>query len=101
MTFAEAALIAVPPEFWVKDDTPERQIPRRRAGEAARQIWQRVKRQQKAAAAKAAARPSIQTTPFPLPRQVQSVPPLPHFEPPVEPEPFEFRTLGRPQRKKE
>ena len=62
VTFAEAGLIAVPPEFWVKDDTPERQIPRRRAGEAARQIWQRVKRQQKAAA-RAAVRPPIQTTP--------------------------------------
>jgi hypothetical protein len=99
VTFAEAGLIEVSPEFWAKDDTPERQTARRRAGEASRQIWQRVKRQQKAAA-KAAARPSIQTVP--LPRQVQSEPPSPpRFDPPAEPEPFEFRTLGRPQRKKE
>jgi hypothetical protein len=101
VTFAEAGLIEVPPEFWAKDDTPERQSARRRAGEASRQIWQRVKRQQKAAE-KAAARPPIQPAPVALPRPVQSAPlPPPQFEPPAEPEPFEFRTLGRPQRKGE
>ena len=43
--FAEEGLIAVPPEFWHEDDTPERRLARKRAGEAARQVWQRVKRQ--------------------------------------------------------
>ena len=42
--FAQEGLIAVPPEFWHEDDTPERRLARKRAGEAARQIWQRVKR---------------------------------------------------------
>lgn len=42
--FAEEGLIAVPPEFWHEDDTPERRLARKRAGQAARQIWQRVKR---------------------------------------------------------
>jgi hypothetical protein len=43
-----------------------------------------VKRQQKAAA-KAAARPPMQTTPVPLPRQAQSAPPSPlRFDPPTE-----------------
>ena len=42
--FAEEGLIAVPPAFWTKGDTPERRLARKRAGEAARQVWQRVKR---------------------------------------------------------
>jgi hypothetical protein len=42
--FAEEGLIAVPAEFWHEDDTPERRLARKRAGEAARQVWQRVKR---------------------------------------------------------
>lgn len=42
--FAEEGLIAVPPGFWHEDDTPERRLARKRAGEAARQVWQRVKR---------------------------------------------------------
>jgi hypothetical protein len=97
VTFAEAGLIEVPPEFWAKDDTPERQAARRRAGEASRQIWQRVKRQEKAAA-----RPPIQPAPVALHRPVQSAPrPPPRFERPAEPEPSEFRTLGRAQRKRE
>ena len=41
--FAEEGLILVPPAFWHEDDTPERRLARKRAGEAARQVWQRVK----------------------------------------------------------
>jgi hypothetical protein len=41
--FAEEELIVVPPAFWHEDDTPERRLARKRAGEAARQVWQRVK----------------------------------------------------------
>lgn len=41
--FAEEGLIVVPPTFWHEDDTPERRLARKRAGEAARQVWQRVK----------------------------------------------------------
>jgi hypothetical protein len=42
--FAEEGLIAVPSAFWAKSDTPERRLARKRAREAARQVWQRVKR---------------------------------------------------------
>ena len=42
--FAEEGLISVPSAFWAKSDTPERRLARKRAGEAARQVWQRVKR---------------------------------------------------------
>jgi len=42
--FAEEGLISVPHAFWGKDDTPERRLVRKRAGEAARHVWQRVKR---------------------------------------------------------
>src|SRR5690348_16025771 len=42
--FAEEGLIAVPPAFWGKGDSPARRVARKRAGEAARQVWQRVKR---------------------------------------------------------
>jgi len=42
--FAEEGLISVPPAFWAKSDTRERRLARKRAGEAARQVWQRVKR---------------------------------------------------------
>lgn len=42
--FAEEGLISVPPAFWGKGDTAERRLARKRAGEAARQVWQRVKR---------------------------------------------------------
>ena len=42
--FAEAGLIRVNPAFWDKEDTPARQKERRRAAEAAKQVWQRVKR---------------------------------------------------------
>jgi len=42
--FAEEGLISVPTTFWGKADSPERKLARKRAGEAARQVWQRVKR---------------------------------------------------------
>jgi hypothetical protein len=42
--FAEEGLISVPSAFWAKSDTRERRLARKRAGEAARQVWQRVKR---------------------------------------------------------
>jgi len=42
--FAEEGLITVPPEFWRKDDSPERQLARKRAGETARHAWLRLKR---------------------------------------------------------
>ena len=42
--FAEEGLITVPPAFWQKTDTAERRLARRRAAQAARQVWQRVKR---------------------------------------------------------
>ena len=41
--FAEEGLISVPPAFWGDVDTPERSLARKRAGEAARQVWHRVK----------------------------------------------------------
>jgi hypothetical protein len=41
--FAEEELIVVPPAFWHEEDTPDRRLARKRAGEAARQVWQRVK----------------------------------------------------------
>lgn len=53
--FAEEGLIAVPPEFWHEDDTQERRLARKRAGEAARQVWQRVKRRPMKAGAPASA----------------------------------------------
>ena len=42
--FAEAELIRVNPVFWGKADTPARRKERKRAAEAAKQVWQRVKR---------------------------------------------------------
>ena len=42
--FAEEGLITVPKAFWDKRDTPERRLARKRAAEAARQVWLRVKR---------------------------------------------------------
>ena len=45
--FAEEGLIVVPPAFWHEDDTPERRLARKRAGEAARQVWQRVKQRRR------------------------------------------------------
>ena len=99
--FAEEGLIEVPAEFWSDEDTPEKQLARRRAAQAARQIWQRVKRQQKAAA-KSAPPPLVQTTPAvqscfgtPAPRTP------PTREPAAEPAPFVLQTLKRPSRKKE
>jgi hypothetical protein len=41
--FAEEGLISVPAAFWHKTDTPERRLARKRAAEAARQVWHRVK----------------------------------------------------------
>jgi hypothetical protein len=41
--FAEEGLITVPSAFWDEDDTPERRLARKRAAEAARQVWHRVK----------------------------------------------------------
>jgi hypothetical protein len=41
--FAEEGLISVPPAFWGAVDNPECRRVRKRAGEAARQVWQRVK----------------------------------------------------------
>ena len=55
--FAEEGLIVVPPGFWHEDDTPERRLARKRAGEAARQVWQRVK--QRPARAGAATPPAL------------------------------------------
>ena len=51
--FAEEELIVVPPAFWHEEDTPERSLARKRAGEAARQVWQRVKRRPPARAGSA------------------------------------------------
>ncbi len=59
--FAEEGLISVPSTFWEKTNTPERALARKRAGEAARQIWQRVKRRP-AKASKAASRPPLRPT---------------------------------------
>src|SRR5690349_14303565 len=42
--FAEADLIRVNSEFWDEEKTPARQRERKRAAEAAKQVWQRVKR---------------------------------------------------------
>ena len=42
--FAEERLISVPPEFWDDHDTPARQLARKRAAQAVRQVWYRVKR---------------------------------------------------------
>jgi hypothetical protein len=42
--FAKARLISVPAEFWDEEDTPARQLARKRAAEAVRQVWYRVKR---------------------------------------------------------
>lgn len=55
--FAEEGLIVVPPAFWHEADTPERRLARKRAGEAARQVWQRVK--QRPARAGAATAPAL------------------------------------------
>jgi hypothetical protein len=44
LKFAEEGLIVVPATFWAAEDTQERRLARKRAGEAARQVWQRVKR---------------------------------------------------------
>jgi hypothetical protein len=99
--FAEEGLIEVPAEFWSDEDTPEKQLARRRAAEAARQIWQRVKRQQKAAA-KPASLPLVQTTPA-VPSRFGTPAPRtpPTREPAAEPAPFVLQTLKRPSRKKE
>lgn len=66
--FAEEGLISVQPTFWGKADTAERRLARQRAGEAARQVWQRVKRRSQA---RQAASPS---PPPPVPRHRQSAP---------------------------
>jgi hypothetical protein len=67
--FAEEELISVPSAFWGKADTPERRLARQRAGEAARQTWQRVKR--KSARVRQSAPPS---PPPPASRHRQSAP---------------------------
>jgi hypothetical protein len=64
-----------------------------------RRTWGRVMRDQRRSQ-------PLPRRPVPLPampdRPAQSLPlSRPPFDPPAEPEPFEFRTLGRPQRKKE
>jgi hypothetical protein len=42
--FAKEKLISVPAEFWDEEDTPARQLARKRAAQAVRQVWYRVKR---------------------------------------------------------
>ena len=42
--FAEEKLISVPAEFWDKEDTLARRLARKRAAQAVRQVWYRVKR---------------------------------------------------------
>jgi hypothetical protein len=56
--FAEEGLITVPPEFWHEAGTAERQQARRRAAQAARQVWQRVKRKPARATSAARLRPA-------------------------------------------
>jgi hypothetical protein len=76
--FAEEGLISVPPAFWGKGDSPTRRLARKRAGEAARQVWQRVKRKPVQVSPTASRSPSL-----PAPRRRQSPSaasraPLPH-----------------------
>jgi hypothetical protein len=92
--FAEEGLIEVPADFWADENTPERQMARRRAGEAARQIWERVKRQQTIAAR--ATRPVTS-----IPPARSQPPPLPSPSFSTEPVAFEFRTLRRAPLKKQ
>ncbi len=42
--FAQENLISVPPEFWDEEDIPARMLARKRAAQAVRQVWYRVKR---------------------------------------------------------
>ena len=70
LRFAEEGLISVPAAFWAKSDTPERRLARKRAGEAARQVWQRVKR--KPAQVRQAGSPSASP---PAARRRQPAPP--------------------------
>jgi hypothetical protein len=65
--FAEEGVIAVPPAFWGKGDSPARRLARKRAGEAARQVWQRVKRKQTHVGPTVSRSPSL-----PAPRRRQS-----------------------------
>ena len=62
--FAEEGLITVPPAFWHEADTAERGLARRRAAQAARQVWQRVKRRPARATPAARLRPAA-TRPAP------------------------------------
>lgn len=75
--FAEEGLIAVPSTFWGKTDSVERQLARKRAGEAARQVWQRVKRRPGRAGLAASHVPSPPTTRPRQPARSASHEPLP------------------------
>jgi hypothetical protein len=63
--FAKARLISVPAEFWDEEDTPARQLARKRAAEAVRQVWNRVKRRPagRNPAAKSAPIPTLSAAP--------------------------------------
>jgi hypothetical protein len=69
-----------------------------------RRVWERVVRDRQMFPPATPVSSPVRPEPATLLRPVSSTPPpSPQvtFEPPAEPEPFEFRTLGRPQRKKE
>jgi hypothetical protein len=65
--FAEEKLISVPAEFWDEQDTPARRLARKRAAQAVRQIWYRVKRRPvtRKPAATASSMPALSTAPPP------------------------------------
>jgi hypothetical protein len=78
LKFAEEDLISVPPAFWGKIDTAERRLARKRAGEAARQVWQRVKRKPVRLRVAAACSPSPPVARRRQPALVATRNPLPH-----------------------
>ena len=87
--FAERELIVVQPAFWAEEDTPERRLARKRAAEAVRQVWHRVKRQ--------AGQPPTQMGAKPVVRKAatRGTRPTPHAQPATDGvEEFEFRTLS-------
>jgi hypothetical protein len=86
--FAEEGLISVPSAFWAKGDTPERRLARKRAGEAARQVWQRVKRKPAQGRQVGSPSPSL-----PAARRRQPAPSASHGTVPHDAEDDEFRPV--------
>jgi hypothetical protein len=91
--FAEEGLISVPSAFWGTTDTPERRLARKRAGEASRQVWQRVKRRP-VKAGKSASHPP----PLPATQGRKRAPAVSHDPPPNDDEDDEFRP-ARPRKR--